>query len=163
MKIKKFSDPYQEVIYHFNQNAVEYVVVGMAGINYYASNPSMLFSTLDYDIFIEPTLGNTKNALEILIKLKFEISTKEGLFKPTELKNVVRNQSTLMATTTEGIMIELILGISGYAFSEIATDTVIFNIGKVPVKVGKLTKLLNSKKIADRPKDRQFLKRYKSE
>ncbi len=67
-----------------------------------------------------------------------------------------------MATTPEGLMVELLLQISGYPFSEMAKDATTVTVHGVPVRVGQLRKLLRSKQLADRPKDRQFLQRYRA-
>ena len=49
-----------------------------------------------------------------------------------------------------------------FPFSDLARDAATFTVRGVPVKVGRLTKLLTSKKLAGRLKDRQFLQRYRS-
>ncbi|MCX7941262.1 MAG: hypothetical protein N2555_05785 [Endomicrobia bacterium] len=52
--IKKFYDPYIEVIRKFNSKKVKYVVIGVAGINYYVKDVRQLFVTADFDVFISP-------------------------------------------------------------------------------------------------------------
>lgn len=163
MRHSKVYDPYSTVIDHFNRNSVCYVIVGMAGINYYASNASEVFITSDFDILIKPTLSNVRKTIKIMEKLGFQIGTAAGLFKYGELKNLVRNQQTIVGTTTDGIMVELLLRVSGYSFTEMEADSNVFTARDTPIRVGKLAKLLNSKRIADRPKDRQFLKRYRQD
>ena len=163
MRRLKTHDPYSTVIDHFNRNSVCYVIVGMAGINYYASNASEVFVTSDFDFLIKPTFTNVTKAIKTLERLYFQIGTATGIFKPEELKNIVRHQQTIVGTTTDGIMVELLLRVSGYSFSEMEADSTVFTAGDIPVRVGRLTKLLNSKRIAGRPKDRHFLKRYTSE
>ncbi len=155
-------DPYTEVLHAFNQKGVRYVVVGVSGINYYAKSPSESFSTQDYDLFLENTLGNLKKAVGILSRLGFHVATKEGPFRPDHIKEIVQRQGTLMATNPQGIQIELLLRISGYVFRELEKDAKIFLVDEVPIRVGGLRKLLMSKKIAGREKDRLFLKRYQA-
>jgi len=65
-----------------------------------------------------------------------------------------------VATTPQGAMVELLLQVSGYPFSELAKDAATYDAQGVPVRVGRLEKLLRSKKIAGRPKDLLFLRRY---
>lgn len=160
MKSKSPGDPYLLVIRDFNRKGVKYVVVGMSGINFYAKDARDSFSTLDYDFFLEPFLSNIQKAVEVLKKLGFTLGTSKGLLDPADLKKVVREQRTLTATTSDGLMIELLLAVSGYPFFELAKDAAAFTVQGVPVRVGKLSKLLRSKRLADRPKDRQFLQRY---
>ena len=162
MKRRTFQDPYRAVIQRFNRRGVRYVVIGMSGINYYSKHPSETFATLDYDVFLEPTLRNVRQAVESLADLGFTLGTSAGRFKPDQLTRVVRGRRTLIARTSEGVTVELLLEISGFPFSELVRDAATFTVRGVPVKVGRLTKLLKSKQLAGRPKDRQFLRRYQS-
>ena len=155
-------DPYRAVIQRFNRRGVRYVVMGMSGINYYAKRPSEAFATLDYDILVEPTLRNVRQAVQSLTDLGFTLGTSSGRLELERLTQLIRDRRTLIATTTEGVAIELLLKVSGFPFSELLRDAATFTVRGVPVKVGRLTKLLKSKQLAGRPKDRQFLKRYQS-
>ena len=155
-------DPYRAVIQRFNRRGVRYVVIGMSGINYYAKRPSEAFATLDYDILVEATLRNVRQAVQSLAGLGFTLGTASGRLEPERLTQLVRDRRTLIATTTEGVAIELLLRVSGFPFSELLRDAATFTVRGVPVKVGRLTKLLKSKQLAGRPKDRRFLKRYQS-
>lgn len=160
MTSSPFYDPYLRVLKALNQAGVRYVVVGMSGINYYAADPRETFSTMDYDIFLDPTKVNIEKTLAVLSKQKYTLSTSKGLLDPKNLDQLIEDRNTLIATDSFGIMIEFLLQISGYPFSEIFRDAETFRVGNVPIKVGRLNKLIQSKKIADRPKDRLFLKRY---
>ena len=155
-------DPYRAVIQQLNRQGVRYVVVGMAGINYYADTPAHAFATLDYDIFIEPTLVNVEQAVRCMTRLGFTVGTSGGLLKTKEIAAIVRARKTVAATTPDGVMVKLLLAVSGYAFSDLARDAATFTVRGIPVKVGRLTKLLRSKQLAGRAKDRQFLQRYRS-
>ena len=155
-------DPYRAAIQQFNRRGVHYVVVGMSGVNYYARTPSEAFATLDYDVFLEPTLKNVGQAVQSLEALGFEIGTVTGRLKAGQLTRIVRERRTVTATTPEGAAIELFLEVSGFPFSELTKDAATFTVRGVPVKVGRLTKLLRSKKLAGRPKDRAFLRRYQA-
>ena len=155
-------DPYRSAIREFNRQGVRYVVVGMSGVNYYADNPAETFATLDYDVFLDPSMANVKQAVQALRRLGFTMGTSAGELKPEALPTVIRGRRTLTATTPDGLTIELFLEISGYPFSELAKDAGTFTVGGVPIRVGRLEKLLRSKKLAGRPKDRLFLKRYQA-
>ena len=160
--MRALHDPYRTLIDAFNRHGVRYLVVGMAGINYYAQTPAQTFATMDYDLFVEPTLKNINQTLRCLTRLGFSVGTSAGLLKGEHVRAVVRKRSTIVATTSDGLMVELLLAVSGFTYSGLARDAATFTIRGIPVKVGRLTKLLRSKQIADRPKDRQFLRRYQS-
>ena len=158
---RRYRDPYIRVLENFNQKGIRYVVVGMAGINYYARNAAEMFATMDYDLFLEPSLSNVEKTIQSPKTLRFTLATQKRQFKQIDLKKIVRERRTLIATTEDGILVELLLKISGYPFSELAKDAATFTVDGIPIKVGRLTKLLLSKRLANRPKDRLFLKRYK--
>lgn len=153
-------DPYAELINRFNQKGIKYVVVGMSGINYYASKTQETFATQDFDIFVNPTISNVKKAMGAFKELSYDLSVKEGELKESLLKKVVKQKHAISATDPYGIVFELILAVSGYRFDQMESGATVFIVESVPVKVAKLRKLLRSKKIAGRPKDRFFLKRY---
>ncbi len=153
-------DPYAAVIRQFERYGVRYVVVGMTGINYYAATPAQSFGTMDFDVLLNPTIKNIEQALSCLKRLEFTMGTAEGPLTADSVRDVVRQRRTVIATTSEGLMVELWLQVSGFTFADLARDVATFMTHGVPIKVGRLQKLLASKKLANRPKDRQFLKRY---
>lgn len=161
MARKKFYDPYAELIDKFNRKGVKYVVVGMSGINYYASDAQETFSTQDFDIFVKPMISNVKKAVSIFKELGYSAAVNGQEAQEERIKDAVRQKNTIIATDAYGIMFELILAVSGYTFDQMERDAVIFEAGGVPIKVAKLNKLLMSKKIAARDKDRLFLRRFK--
>ncbi len=159
---RRLADPYLAAIRALNRVGVQYVIVGMAGINYYAQRPSEAFATMDYDLFVNPTLPNVRKAAGQLGRLGFSRGTTEGALQTGALRELVRNRRMLVATAPDGPMVELLLAVSGYTFAAMARDAVTVTIRGTPVKVGRLTKLLRSKQLAGRPKDRQLLARYRS-
>jgi len=162
MMRRALADPYRAVLRQFNRHGIKYVVVGMSGINYYARSPAETFATLDYDIFLNPTLKNVAQAVHLLKRLGFTIGTVAGPLREDVMTDVVRYRKTLVATTPDGLTVELLQEVSGYPFSELAKDAATFSVRGVPVRVGRLTKLLKSKQLAGRAKDRQFLRRYQA-
>lgn len=158
---KSFQDPYRAVIEQLNRLGIRYVVVGMMGINYYAKNPAEAFATMDYDVFLEPAFKNVEKAVKSLQALGFQLGTQDGSLKAADFSRIIRLQKTIVATTSEGLMVELLLKVSGFPFSEMAKDAVTFSVEGVPIRVGRLEKLLRSKHLAGREKDRSFLKRYR--
>ena len=162
MSRRTLVDPYRAAIQQFNRLGVRYVVVGMAGINYYGTSPAETFVTMDYDVFVDPTRANIERALRSLQRLGFALGTTAGPFRLDQLPVILRARTALIASSPEGFLVELLLAVSGYTFSEMAEDAVTITVRGVPVRVGTLRKLLRSKRLAGRLKDRQFLRRYAS-
>ena len=160
-KVPKYRyDPYGEIIERFNKAGIDYVVVSMSGINYYAQSARDAFMTYDYDIFLKPAFGNVSKAIMILHKAGYETVSTEGPVSKKNLQEVVRKKKTIVAVNPEGITFELLFAVSGFTFRRFSEDASIFRSGDAVIRVAKLHKLLASKKIAGQPKDRQFLKRY---
>ncbi|MFC1699255.1 hypothetical protein ACFL1I_04770 [Candidatus Omnitrophota bacterium] len=159
-RAKRIYDPYAEIIDQFNRVGVKYVVVGMSGINYYASRAADAFATQDFDIFVKPTLNNIKKSVSVLKKFDYSIISNEREASDSLLKDITRSRKTIIATNSYEITFKFILAVSGYTFSQMEQDATVFDIGGIPVKVAKLSKLLMSKKIAGRKKDKLFLKRF---
>ena len=57
---------------------------------------------------------------------------------------------------------DLLLAVSGFTFAELLRDVATVTVHGTPITVGRLTKLLQSKRAANRPKDREFLRRYQA-
>lgn len=79
------------------------------------------------------------------------------------LRSIVRDRKVIVASAPYGIVIEILLEISGLTFSEINRNARVFNSGDVQIRVGRLEDLLLSKRTAGRKKDKLFLKRFKTE
>lgn len=160
MKGEKFHDPYAELLDKFNRKGVKYVVVGMSGINYYASKTKETFATQDFNIFVKPTIENIKKSLSVFKGLGYNLTANEQNVDDSSIKDIARDKRTILATDAYGIAFELMLAVSGYTFSQMEQDATVFIVGKIPIKVARLNKLLTSKKIAGRKKDKLFLKRF---
>ena len=161
MSPEKLYDPYAEILDLFNKKGIHYVVVGMSGINYYAASAKETFTTQDFDIHVKPTIKNVKDAIAVLKDKGYDIVVGEDLLRDKLVKKVVQERKTILANDSYGILFELILEVSGFNFKQMASDAKIFQVNNIPIRVAKLSKLLTSKKIAGRKKDKLLLERYK--
>ena len=154
-------DPWAALFESFNRAGVDYVVVGMSAINYYARSAMETFGTQDFDLFLRPAMLNAAKALDILSGLGYELSANGKKVIRKDIKEIVRQKRTILAVNPEGVTFELLFAVSGFAFGQMVDDASIFRAGEALIRVAKLNKLLASKEAADRSKDRLFLKRYK--
>lgn len=161
MAKKNVYDPYSELIEQLNREGVDYVVVGMSGINYYAESALDTFGTQDYDLFLRPAVANAAKAFEVLRGLGYDMVADGKKASMKDVEKIVHKRRTVLAVNPEGVTFELLFAVSGFAYEQMAVDASIFKAGDAVIRVGKLNKLLASKEAADRPKDRLFLKRYK--
>ncbi len=145
---------------------VSYVVVDVAGINFYARTPAEAFATLDLDALLEPTLENLRTALHVLADLEYEFEAAGepflGINDDVTLGGVVRHGASLTARHPADGEIDLMLSIAGFSYSQLAEDATSFRVAGVEVRVGRLEKLLRSKEAAGRPKDLEFLRAFEA-
>lgn len=160
MAKKNLYDPYGELMDGLNRAGVDFVVVGMSGINYYAESAVDTFGTQDCDLFLKPALANAVKAFGVLTGLKYEMSAGGKAISEKDLKRMLEFKKTVLAVNPEGVTVELLFAVSGFVFRQMAEDASVFRAGETLIRVGKLHKLLASKKAAGRPKDKLFLKRY---
>lgn len=145
---------------------VSYVVVGVAGINFYARTPAQAFATLDLDALLEPGVENLRTALRVLADLGYRFEAGGEPFLDREdakaLAGVVERRATLAAIHEAEGEIDLRLSVSGFAFAELAEDAPRFRVAGAEVRVGRLEKLLRSKEASGRPKDLEFLRAFEA-
>ncbi|OGS19383.1 MAG: hypothetical protein A3J83_02025 [Elusimicrobia bacterium RIFOXYA2_FULL_40_6] len=157
------TDPYLKIVSEFNKKGVEYIVVGVSGVNYYAHNARQIIMTGDYDVFIKPEPKNVFKALKILKEMKYSLIAGETVLKPIDEKTaqeLANNRKTITCESYYHNIIELCLDVSGFTFETLQKNVKVFKAGKEKICVAKLRDLLKMKEIADRPKDRMFLQKY---
>lgn len=141
---------------------VEFVLVGVGGINFYARTPGQAFATLDLDALLPPSVENLGRALRVLadIGYAFEAGAEPfvDLDDATVLGQLVARGARLSAIHPEAGQLDLMTAISGYSYSDLAADATHFTVAGVDVPVGRLEKLLRSKQASGRPKDLAFLR-----
>lgn len=143
---------------------VDYVIVGVGGINFYARDAGELVATQDLDLFVAPLVDNLQRALAALHEAGFSFAAADEPFvdlaDPVILGNLIRNAASLTAHHPAGAQLDLMLAASGLRYSDLAQDAERFRLGEVETRVGRLEKLLLSKERSGRPKDIEFLRLY---
>lgn len=148
------------------QAGVDFVLVGVGGINFYARTPAEAYATLDLDALLAPSAANLAAALRALHALgyRFEAGGEPFLDIDEEslLASLVRRGATLNALHDRDGQIDLMLSITGSSYSDLAGDAATFRIAESAVRVGRLEKLLAAKRASGRPKDLAFLRAFES-
>ena len=143
---------------------VDFVVVGVGGINFYARTPGQVFATIDLDALLPPVVSNLSAALRVLAERGYQFESAGEPFLDREdesvLARVVANGACLTATHSEEGQIDLMISIAGFTFAELDSDATPFEVGGALVRVGRLDKLLRSKERSGRAKDREFLRAF---
>ncbi len=158
------ADPIERAVAALSQASIEFVVVGMFGINLHARDASETFVTQDLDVLLRADLSTLKSALARLSGAGFTFETGGEPFvdlaDDQALGNVLRSQATLRGVFEGEMIIDLMLSMAGMSEEEVASDAIVFQAFGFDVKVGSLEKLLESKRRSGRPKDLTFLAHY---
>lgn len=145
---------------------VEFVLVGVGGINFYARDPARAYATLDVDVLLAPSAGNLKRALRALSDVGFQFESGGEPFleigDDSTLAIIVDRGATLCARHRSAAQLDLMVAITGFSYAELASDAVRFEVSGSEVPVGRLGKLLRSKQLSGREKDRAFLAAFEA-
>ena len=143
---------------------VEFVVVGVGGINFYARTPADAYATLDVDAFLAPIADNLRRALGVLASLGYSFEAGSEPFVDLDdvlvLRRIVENGASLSAIHPKSGELDLLTSISGFSYAELSEDAATFEVAGTEVRVGRLEKLLRSKEASSRPKDVEFLRAF---
>lgn len=143
---------------------VEFVVVGVSGINFYARTPADAVSTLDVDLLLGPRVDNLRAAFATLGELGYRFEAGGEPFLDVNdhrsLEQIIRRGARVVAAHDSAGELDLMLSIAGTSFEELRSDAQRFRISGCEILVGKLERLLRSKEIAGRPKDIEFLRAF---
>ena len=145
---------------------VEFVVVGVGGINFYARTPGEVFATVDLDTLLPPVVENLLAALRVLSGLDYAFEAGGEPFLDLEeegvLARVVSHGACLTAIHPDEGQVDLMTSLAGFTYAEMNGDATGFRIAGVEVRVGQLEKLLRSKERSGRPKDLEFLRAFEA-
>ena len=157
------ADPYLTAIRKFNKAKIDYLVIGVSGINYYAKDSRQIIMTADYDIFLKPELRNVRESLLVMQSLEYAIVIGGRIrksFSDKTVQGIIKKRSTIVCENPEHNLIELCLEVSGYLFEKLNQNAHFFKAGKDKIRVANLKDLLRMKMFANREKDRLFLRKY---
>ena len=152
--------PFETLAHALNQGAVRYVLIGVAGANYYALSGSTSFVTEDRDLFLPPDPDNELLAWGICEAAGLTLwCGDEPLDSPGDrfLAEQIVSRRALVRGEGHGLQIDMTLVMAGFDFDAVWKERRVFRIEGVEVPVARLAHIVTSKAAAGRPKDRLFL------
>jgi predicted nucleotidyltransferase len=145
---------------------VEFVIVGVGGINFYARTPGEVFATVDLDTLLRPAVENLATALRVLSGIGYTFEAGGEPFLDLEdigvLSRVVSRGAALTAIHPDEGQLDLMTSMAGFSYDELLNEATTFRVADVEVRVGQLEKLLRSKERSGRPKDLEFLRAFEA-
>jgi hypothetical protein len=144
-----------------NRNGVRYVVIGVAGANYWALSGHTVFTTQDYDLFLPPDPANALRAWQAAESLGLDLYRgDEPLDRPRDLtlaEGVVQRRALVRATDGRGFDVDFTLEMAGCDFEPVFARRRSFLVESIPIPVARLRDIVASKAAVGREKDRLFL------
>lgn len=152
-------DRFAAIVRDLRNSDVGFVVIGVAGVNYYAHTGAVVFTTQDRDLFLPPDPHNLLGAWRACESAGLELfAGAEPLDLPRDLvlaRSVVDRRALTRASDGQGLDLDLSLVMTGFETVYHARRT--FVVDGIDIPVARLTHIVESKSQAGRPKDRLFL------
>lgn len=153
-------DPFGRVAQALHDRSVRFVLIGVAGANYYAPAGSAVFATEDRDLFVPPEPDNLVQCWAACQAVGLELrSGGEPLDVPRDrwLAERVIARRGLTHVSGVGLSIDVTLVMSAFDFETVWNERRIFKLGDINIPVARLLYIIQSKHSAGRDKGRLFL------
>jgi hypothetical protein len=152
---------YVALLHALTRGQVQFLVMGVAGVNFHASLSQTLFVTEDLDLLLPPDPANTVRAWQVCESLEFVLTSAGGrLEEPLDLElaeRVVERRAAVRAIHPDGAKADLSYLMAGCGFAEAWEGRKSFMIEGAAVPVAALGAIVRSKRLAGRKKDQLFL------
>jgi predicted nucleotidyltransferase len=154
-------EPFLSLVQALQNRKVRFVLIGVAGANYYAHAATVVFTTQDRDLFLPPDPGNLEAAVQVCSNLGLSLwSGDEPLDTPRDrwlAERIVERRALVRASDGRGLDVDLTLVMAGFEFETVWAERRIFIAQGVEVPVARLAHIVESKAATGREKDRLFL------
>jgi hypothetical protein len=144
-----------------NSAGVRYVVIGVAGANYWARSGHAIFTTRDFDLFLPLDPANVLRAWEAAESAGLDLFVGEDpLDSPRDVLlavRIVERRALVRATDGQGLDVDFTTVMAGFDFEAASARLRTFLVEGVPIPVASLRDIVASKAAAGREKDRLFL------
>jgi len=154
-------DAFARLVRSLERAGVRFVLIGLAGANYYARSGAMLFVTEDRDLLLPLDPDNALAAWGVCEAMGLELRCgREPLDRPRDrflAERVVANRALVRATDGASLDVDLSLVMAGLDFETVFAERRVFRVGTVDIPVARLGHIIESKRRVGREKDRMFL------
>ena len=144
-----------------HKRAGRFVLIGVAGANYYAQGGSTSFTTEDRDLFLPPDADNLVRCWSACESVGLDLwSGDEPLDSPRDrwlAEQVIARRAAVKATDRMELAVDLTLVMAGFDFDTVWNDRRVFLVDGVDIPVARLLHIVESKHAVGRDKDRLFL------
>lgn len=139
-------DAFHQLVQKLGRHAVRFVVIGVAGANYFAVNAGTLFTTEDRDLFLPLDPDNLLQAWQACESVGLALRCgDEPLDTPHDrfvADAVVTRRTLVRATDEHGLAVDLTLMMAGFDFETVWSARRIFIVDGVEIPVARLTHIV---------------------
>jgi hypothetical protein len=154
-------EPLAPLVRVLREHAVRFVLIGVAGANYYALGGSTIFTTEDRDLFLPPDPDNLVQCWAACESVGLDLwSGDEPLDSPRDrwlAERVIARLAAVKATDRSELAVDLTLVMAGFDFETVWKERREFVVDGNPIPVARLLHIVTSKHAVGRDKDRLFL------
>lgn len=153
-------DPFARLARALKKARVRFVLIGIAGADYYARSAGLLFTTQDWDLFLPPDAANELRAWKACEAAGLELWLgDEPLGQPLDrfLAEQIVSRRALVRGVSRELQIDLALVMEGFEFEKVWRQRRIFKVDRVGIPVARLSHIVASKAATGRLKDQLFL------
>ena len=154
-------DAFARLVRSLERAGVRFVLIGLAGANYYARSGATLFVTEGRDLLLPLDPDNALAAWGVCEAMGLQLRCgREPLDRPRDrflAERVVANRALVRATDGAGLDVDLSLVMAGFDFETVWAERRVFRVGTVDIPVARLGHIIESKRRVGREKDRMFL------
>ena len=154
-------DAFARLVRSLERAGVRFVLIGLAGANYYARSGATLFVTEDRDLLLPLDPDNALAAWGVCEAMGLQLRCgREPLDRPRDrflAERVVANRALVRATDGAGLDVDMSLVMAGFDFETVWTERRVFRVGTLDIPVARLGHIIESKRRVGREKDRMFL------
>jgi hypothetical protein len=154
------ADEFQPVIRELNARAVRFLLIGVAGANYFAPGGAAIVATQDRVVLLSPDADNLMRAWDACEAAGLSLwSADEPLDSPHDrfIADAVVARRALVRADRGDLHIDLTLVMAGFDFETVWNERRVFVVGDENIPVARLMHIVESKAAAGREKGRLFL------
>ena len=135
-------DAFARLVRSLERAGVRFVLIGLAGANYYARSGATLFVTEDRDLLLPLDPDNALAAWGVCEAMGLQLRCgREPLDRPRDrflAERVVANRALVRATDGAGLDVDLSLLMAGLDFETVWAERRVFRVGTVDIPVARL-------------------------
>ena len=158
-------DPLIPFVRALQHRAVRFVIIGVAGANYFSISGSTQFATQDRDLFLPPDTDTLLHVWQACDEAGLSLSVGlEPLDGPRDRElagRVIERRVTTRASNGTDLDVDLTFIMEGFDFETVWRERRTFTVDGTEIPVARLLHIVASKQATGRDKDRLFLATHK--